>query len=419
MATALVVGNMIGSGVFLLPASLAPLGWNAVIGWVLTIGGSLALAVVFARLSRAMPDGGPYDYVRAGVGTLPGFLVAWAYWISTLVTNAAIAVAAVSYASIFVPALSETPVLGGVFAVAILWLFTAISMLGARTAGGVQLVTTVIKIVPLVAVVAIAGLFVGDGRATLPPVVTTDLSPAAITAAASLTLWAMLGFESATVPAGKVIDPERTIPRATLWGTAVTGATYLFTCSAVSLLLPGPVATSDAPFATWVAHFIGGGAAQAMAVFAMIGALGALNGWILVQGEIPLALAKAGVFPAWFGVTNARGAPVRALIVSSLLATILVASNYSRTLNGLFVFMALFATVNTLFLYLLCSVAAIRLNLPKGLAVVGAIYSVWTFYGAGLEPTAWGLVALASGIPVYFAVRRTRASPRSFANAPR
>jgi basic amino acid/polyamine antiporter, APA family len=408
MATALVVGNMMGSGVFLLPASLAPLGWNAVIGWVLTIGGSLALAVVFSNLARAMPDGGPYHYVEKGVGTLPAFLVAWAYWISTLVTNAAIAVAAVSYASVFVPALSANPLLGGGAAIGIVWLFTVISMLGARTAGGVQVVTTIVKIVPLVAIVIVAGLFVGDGRATLPPVVAADISPAAITAAASLTLWAMLGFECATIPAGKVTNPERTIPRATLWGTAVTGLIYLFVCSAVSLLLPGPVAASDAPFATWTQHFIGSGAAQTMAVFAMIGALGALNGWILVQGEIPLGLAKAGVFPAWFGVTNARGAPVRALIVSSLISTILVASNYSRSLNGLFVFMALFATVNTLFLYLLCSVAAIRLNLPKALAVVGAIYSIWTFYGAGFEPTAWGLVALATGVPVYFAVRRSR-----------
>lgn len=409
MATALVVGNMIGSGVFLLPASLAPLGWNAVIGWVLTIGGSMALAVCFARLARAMPNGSPYEYVRAGVGSLPGFLVAWAYWISVLVTNAAIAVAAVSYASIFIPALSANPVLGGGAAIGIVWLFTIISMLGARTAGGVQLVTTIIKIVPLVAVVVVAGVFVGDGRATLPPLVTAELSPAAITAAASLTLWAMLGFECATIPVGKIVDPERTIPRATLWGTGATGLIYLFTCSAVSLLLPAAVASSDAPFATWTAHFIGSGAAQAIAVFAMIGALGAINGWILVQGEIPLGLARAKVFPAWFGVTNERGAPVRGLIVSSVISTILVASNYSRTLNGLFVFMALFATVNTLFLYLLCSVAAIRLNLPKGLAIVGAVYSVWTFYGAGFEPTAWGIVALASGVPIYFIVRRSRA----------
>jgi basic amino acid/polyamine antiporter, APA family len=408
MATALVVGNMIGSGVFLLPASLAPLGWNAVIGWVLTIGGSMALAVVFSNLARMLPDGSPYNYVNAGLGTLPAFLVAWVYWISVLVTNAAIAVAAVAYASIFVPALSANPLLGGGVAIGIVWLFTAISMLGARTAGAVQLVTTIVKIVPLVAVVVVAGMFVGDGRAALPPVAAADLSPAAITTAASLTLWAMLGFECATIPAGKIIDPERTIPRATHWGTAVTGLIYLFTCSAVSLLLPGPVAASDAPFAIWVAHFIGNGAAQAMAVFAMIGALGALNGWILVQGEIPLGLAKAGVFPAWFGITNGRGAPVRALVVSSLVSTILVASNYSRSLNGLFVFMALFATVNTLFLYLLCSISAIRLKLPKTLAFVGAIYSVWTFYGAGFEPTAWGLVALATGVPVYFGVKRSR-----------
>ena len=404
MATALVVGNMIGSGVFLLPASLAPLGWNAVIGWVLTIGGSLALAAVLSGLSRRMPEGSPYHYVRSGIGLLPAFLLAWVYWIAVWVTNAAIAVAAVAYAGVFVPALSTAPVLGGALAIAVLWLFTLISTLGVRTAGSVQVVTTIIKIMPLIAVVVIAVVAVTSGTAALPPFRAASLSASSITAAASLTLWAMLGFESATIPAGKVANPEVTIPRATFWGTLGTGIIYLFACSAVSLLIPG-LGHTDAPFSTYVGHFMGSGAARAIAIFAMIGALGALNGWVLLQGEIPLALSRDGVFPAWFGATNNRDAPVRALILSSVLATILIGSNYSRPLNGLFVFMALFATVNTLVLYLLCAVAAIRLGLPKPLALVGVLYAIWTFYGAGLEACLWGVVAIATGLPVYWWMR--------------
>lgn len=409
MAGALVVGNMIGSGVFLLPASLAPLGWNAVAGWLVTIAGSMALALVLARLARAMPGEGPAAYVARALGPAPAFLMGWTYWISTWVTNATIAVAAVACLASLFPAL-RTPGTGALAAVALLWLFTAINTAGVRTAGGIQLVTTVIKIVPLVAVIVIAIVALASGSpAPLPPVAGA-VTLGGVTTAASLTLWAMLGFESATIPAERIADPARTIPRATVGGTAATGVIYLFACSAVTLLLPS-VAGSLAPFADFVEHFLGRAAGQGIAVFAAIAALGALNGWLLLQGEVPLALARAGTLPAWFARTNARGAPVRALVVSSILATVLVASNYSRSLGGLFVFMALLATVNTLFLYALCAVAAIRLGQPRGLAVAGCVYAAWTFWGAGLEASLWGLVSLASGVPVYLWMRLSGPPP--------
>lgn len=408
MAGALVVGNMIGSGVFLLPASLAPLGWNAVVGWLLTIAGSMTLALVLARLARAMPGQGPQAYVARALGPVPAFLMGWTYWVSTWVTNAALAVAAVAYLAALVPALA-TPGAGALAAVVLLWLFTAINTAGVRTAGRVQLVTMLIKVVPLAAVVIIAiAVMAGDAAPPLPPL-GTGVTASGVTTAASLTLWAMLGFESAAIPADRIADPTRTIPLATVGGTAATGVIYLFACSAVTLLLPS-VANSSAPFATFVEHFVGRQAGQAIAVFAVIAALGALNGWLLLQGEVPLALARAGTLPAYFARTNAQGAPVRALAVSSVLATVLIASNYSRSLGGLFTFMALLATVNTLFLYTLCAIAAIRLGLPRGLAVVGCGYAVWTFWGAGIEASLWGLVSLLSGVPVYLAMRGSRAA---------
>lgn len=418
MCTALVVGNMIGSGVFMLPASLAPFGWNAVIAWVLTIGGSLCLAYVFASLARTFPrGGGPFAYTEEAFGRTAGFLVAWAYWISVWVANAAIAIAAVSYFSVFAPGLAKTPGLPAVATVAVVWGATAINCAGARSAGWTQVATTILKLVPLVAVAGLAfSVLLKKGPAAITPFEPAALSGGSITAAAALTLWALLGVETATVPADKVRDPARTIPRATLMGTAFAGGIYLVVSSGVLLLTPVSVLQgSNAPFVDFIAFHGGGDFRLALAAFASISALGALNGWSLVQGELPAAMAREGVFPAWFGKTSANGTPVRAHLASSALVTILVLMNYARSMADAFTFMALLSTTATLFAYLFCSLAVLRLQ-GQGrmdrsralgvVAAVAAVYSVWTFYGAGWSVTLWGLALLAAGAPVYVLMRR-------------
>ncbi len=420
MCLALVVGNMIGSGIFLLPASLAPYGLNAMIGWGVTIAGALCLAFVFAALARAMPHAaGPYDYVRTGFGAPAGFFVMWSYWISAWVTNATISVAAVSYLSSLAPGAFARPGAAPLAAIGFVLLFTAVACRGARVSGGVQIVTSVLKLLPLIAAMVIALMVVGGGGETAA-FAPTPVSPGGIAGAAALTLWAMLGFESATVPTGKVRDPACNIPRATLIGTLASGLVYLAASSAVFLLLPPDVAAaSSAPFADLVGAYWGPGAASLVAVFAAISCLGALNGWVLLQAEVPYALAKRGVFPSWFAKENGRGVPVRAQIAGCILTTALIAANYTRGLTELFAFMALLATAATLVLYLVASLVALRL-IARGtlrgatlaaLALVGALYSVWTFYGAGREATGWGAVLLATGIPVYLLMRLSRSSP--------
>ncbi|MEX0644555.1 MAG: amino acid permease, partial [Parvularculaceae bacterium] len=276
MCTALVVGNMIGSGVYLLPAALAPFGWNSVFGWLLTIAGGLCLAFVFAQLSRALPKaGGPYAYAREAFGPAPAFLVAWAYWISIWVGNAAVVTGSVSYLSVFFPDIATSQGLPAIIAVAAIWILTAVNLRGASAAGGVQLVTTIIKVIPLVAVIVLAVVVFfglgGNARVAPPPLVVSDLGFAGVTAAATLTLWALLGIESATVPAEKVDDPTRTIPRATMAGMAIAGVLYLFTCSAVVLLLPATeLAASAAPFTDFVARYFDPRAGVLIAAFAAI-----------------------------------------------------------------------------------------------------------------------------------------------------
>ncbi len=424
---ALVMGNMIGSGVFLLPASLAPYGWNAIFGWAVTIAGALCLAFVFANLARNFPRaGGPYAYTREAFGPVPGFAVAWSYWISVWTANATIAVAAVSYLSHFLPGLAAAP---GLAAIGFVWAFTLINCLSVKGAGEVQLATTVLKLLPLVAAIALTlGIAATGGGGSPPPLPPVEVSWAGITATAALTLWAMVGFESATIPAGHIRDPGKTIPRATMIGTLATGLIYLIACSGVALLLPAEqAASSNAPFADFIGRYWGAGPASFVALFAAISALGALNGWVLIQGEMPVALARDGVFPSWFARRAASGAPVRAHLVSSGLVTALLLLNQSRSMASLFTFMALLSTAASLVAYLSCSLAALRLQGAGRMtrtaalllaAVAGTIYSVWTLYGAGVEATGWGALLLLSGIPVYLAMRFSRGSSPAPATAP-
>ena len=424
MSIALVVGNMIGSGIFLLPSSLAPYGLNSIVAWLLSAAGAIALAVVLSRLSRAFPEGGgPYAYTHAAFGPLAAFLVAWGYWINVWVGNAAIATGAVSYLVPFAPRIGADPHVSAAVVVAILWILTAVNCVGVRAAGWVQGVTTVLKVLPLLAIAAVGVFRVRldslAGNAAVP------FSLSAVTASATLTLFALLGLESATIPDGKVANPERTIPRATMIGTILTAFIYVVSCTTVLVLLPtARLAASHAPFADVAGMFWGGTGAALVALAAAISGFGALNGWILLQGEVPYVMAKDGVFPKVFARTSRRDTPVVALVFGSVLVTLLVFLNAGGTTVHVFTFMVLLATSACLVMYLVCSLALLKLQWQgrlgdarrgtAGLAAVGlfaTLYSLWAIAGAGTEASLWGLALFAAGGPVYLAMRR-RASPR-------
>ncbi len=410
---ALVVGNLIGSGIYLLPASLAPFGWNAFIGWIVTIGGALCLAHVFARLAAHLPAaGGPYAYTNAAFGKGPAFVVAWSYWVMLWSGNGAIAVAVVSALSLLVPAIGATPGLAAMLAIALVWLVTWINIRGVGLAGRVQLVTTLLKLLPLVAVPLIAIALLGrEGSAAVPPGPGVPVSAGAVAAAAALTFWGFLGLESATVPADKVADPRRTIARATLWGTAATGLVYLLVSTSIALLMPyEQAAKSPAPIAEFIGAHWGGGAAAAVALFAAISAFGTLNGFVLVQGEMPWAMARGGVFPRWLAETSSRGTPARAHIVSSVLLTIVTLMNYARSLADLFAFIALVSIAAGLIAYLSCALAALKLlpreRMVKVTAPLAAAFALWAMVGCGWQAVGWGAVLLMLGLPIYLWVRR-------------
>ncbi|MGD2123577.1 MAG: amino acid permease [Gemmatimonadota bacterium] len=422
IATALVVGNMVGSGVFLLPASLAPFGGISLLGWLFTTAGAVTVALLLARLGRMMPAvGGPYAYTRRGLGDLAGFLVAWGYWVSIWSGNAAISVALVGYLAAFFPALAQDPALGAGVALAAIWLLTAVNALGVREAGILQLVSTILKLLPLLAIGTLGLLYLDPSH--FRPFNLSGESPLnAVTATATLTLWAFVGLESATIPADHVRDPGRTIPRATILGTLAAAAIYILATVGVMGILPtSDLASSTAPFAEAGNLIWGSRAGSLIALGAAISAFGALNGWILLQGQMPRAAAMDGLFPGVFRRQSRRGTPVAGLVISSILATGLMALNFTASLVDQFTFIILLATLSTLVPYAFSAIAEImifireresfigeRLAGSAVIALLALLYSVWAIVGSGARTVFWGFILLAAGLPVFWWQARNR-----------
>ncbi len=410
MCVALVMGNMIGSGVFLLPASMATFGWDGVGGWVVTIAGSVLLAYVLAQLTLQLPQaGGPVGFVRAAFGDVPGFLIGWSYWVSIWTAMVTIAVAAISYLSVFVPALANHAALA---TIGLIWIITALNWRGARRAGEFQVITVLIKCVPLlVIIVLIVFVLAQQGTARLTPFPTTGFTLSGINAAAILALWAMLGFESAAIAADKVEDAARTIPRATLVGTIATGLLFLLVCSGITLLLPtAQLAKSPAPFELFVATYWSPRAAFFVAAFAAVSAIGALSGWCLMQAEVPAAMARRGLLPPVLARENRFGTATWSLVLSSIIASIFVALNAQKSTGDLFAFMAKLSTSATLWLYLACALAALRLKIAAPTAILGSLFALFTLWGAGIPVSLLSFALMAVGLPVYLWTVRSRAA---------
>jgi APA family basic amino acid/polyamine antiporter len=348
--------------------------------------------------------------------------VAWGYWVSVWIGNAAIVTAFVGYLSPFYPAIASSPVVMAGVALAAIWLLTAVNLYGLREAALLQVVTTLLKLMPLL-LVGTAGLFFLDAANFTPVNVSGESHLSAVTATAVLALWGFLGLECSTIPADKVRDPKRTIPRATMLGTVAVALIYISaTVGVMGVLGAGELVNSAAPFAEAATRMWGSTVGSVVAAGAALAAFGALNGWVLMQGQMPLAPARDGVFPRAFGRLSKRGTPIFGLLVSSSLCTVLVATNYTRGLVGLFEFALLLATSTVLVAYLLTAASQIALILrapdrwggPGGLralivSTAALVYCCWVMIGVGLTELAWGAVLLAAGVPVYLWSIRSQA----------
>jgi APA family basic amino acid/polyamine antiporter len=411
MATALVVGSMIGSGVFLLPATLAPYGAASLIGWGIALCGALLLAATFARLAVHWPcTGGPYAYVRRSFGDAAGFGIAWSYWISIWSGMAAIAVAFAGSVGAIFPALTATPMRAAACALVALWTCTIVNLAGLRQAGRLQVLVTTLKLLPLLLFGIVALWFVDAGR-YVPFNPSGKTVPQVAQVTVILTMWALCGLEVATVPAGATRDAVRTIPRATMLGTLLAGVATILACTVVIGLVPLDVLKdSGAPMAEAAGRVWGPGAALGIAILAAVSTFGAINGWMLVCAQVSLAAAGDGLFPRAFARVQGNGTPAFGIIVGSVLATVLVIASYSRSLVELFTFILLISTSAILLPYAASSAAWMRSGGGHGgrvVALLALLYSIYALLGAGAEALAWGAVLLLAGLPVYMWMRRS------------
>lgn len=405
MTTALVVGTIIGSGIFMLPVSLAPLGSNALIGWFISGFGVLCIVFAMARLSRLGGDGIQANIERAFVPTV-AFLVAWAFWVSNWVAQASVAIGAASALSFAGFGGQELIVPN---AIGFVVLLTAINAIGVRAAGGFSLVTVAIKLLPLLAVIWLL-LQRGVSGGSYEPLPPMPITFANVAAATALTFFAFTGFETATTPVGKVRDPGRTIPRALLGGTAFVVILYLIAGTSIQLLLPANVvAASPAPFADALVSSWGHGIATFAALAIAVAAIGCLNGVILGTGELGYAMALRGDLPAVMAKTRGKNTPVVAQVVGSALTILLLLANSSRATANLFTFIILLSTAAVVVVYFTSALAAWKLCTKPAARVAiatGILFLAFATYGIGLEAGLWCLALLAIGMAIRAVMHR-------------
>ena len=420
MCTALIIGNMIGSGFFIAPAALAPYGAVAIIGWGVMAFAAVCLGMIFARLARISPiAGGPYAYTRLGFGKFTGFLIAWGYWISIWASLPAMAAGLVGYLSQIFTLLQGNGVLKIAIGLGAMWLVALINIRGVKEAGLFQAVTVYTKLVPFIAI-SIFGLFWVDWGHfdVLNPSDKPFLS--ALAATAPLTMFAFLGIESATVPAGDVIDPEKTIPRATILGTTVSALVYILGTTVVMGVLPREtLINSSAPFADAANAIWGPTAAMIISIAAVISSLGAINGWTLLMGQVPMAAAKDGAMPGFFGKQSKSGTPRNGILLSVMLssALLLIDASGSSALATFYNLIVNLSTDTAMIPYVFCCLVEGILYVKRDklsqvlniksywpIASVAFLFSVATIYGAGPDAGMWSLLLLMLAVPVWLVI---------------
>nr|WP_078661166.1 amino acid permease [Streptomyces sp. NRRL B-24484] len=422
-ATALVVGSVIGTGVFALPSALAPYGPIALVAFALVTIGALALAVTFGRLSERVPgSGGPYVYAREAFGEFAGFLTAWSYWITAWAGNAAIAVAWVGYVEVFVNKGHHT---GGSIAIALagLWVPAVVNLTGVRAVGAFQIVTTVLKFLPLAFMGTVGLLFVKSGNfGAFNASGTSALG--AVSAAGAIALFSYIGLETASVAAGRVRDPRRNVPRATVYGTLACAAIYLLGTLAVFGTVPhARLGSSTAPFTDAVNTVAGGHwAGDLVAAAAIVSGIGALNGWTLICAEMPMAAARDGLFPSAFTKVRGRaGVPAFGILSATVLASVLTVVSYTR-FTQVFTGIVLLSVLTAAVPYLVAAAAQLlwlvqhgreeldrrRLVRDATVAVAALAFCYWSIQGSGYQTVYYGLFTILLGIPAYIWLKRPR-----------
>jgi arginine:agmatine antiporter len=420
-ATMLVAGNMIGTGIFLLPVNLAHVGSISLYGWLIATAGAAALGLVFARLGQINPQqGGPYAYARDFLGPYAGFQTNYIYWFGNWVGNIAIAVAAVGYLSELIPGI-DTPPASTVVTALVIWLLTVVNIRGPRLVGLLEAWTMLLALIPIVGIALVGWWWFDPAIFKASWNVSGESDWSAISRAASMVLWAYMGIESAAVSAGVIENPQRNIPIATISGLVLAAIVYILSSTVIMGIMPAAeLQNSHAPFAEVARIAIGPAAAIVISVCAVLKSIGSLGGWMLLVGQSAKAAADDGMFPKVFGRLNAHGVPAAGLIIVSVLMTLVLFATMSPTIAEQFNRAVDLAVILIIVPYIYSAIALINLlaihhdrskslHVYRVAALLAVFYCLWAMIGGEARTVMHAFVALLLSVPLYlFVTRRTQ-----------
>lgn len=409
----LVAGNMIGTGIFLLPSSMASVGGIAVFGWLVAAAGAAALGLVFAKLGELDPQvGGPYAYARDFLGPYVGFQTNYIYWFANWIGNVAIALAVVGYLAEFIPGV-KSPLASVLAAAVVIWVLTFANILGPRVVGMLETWTVGLALIPILAIAFLGWFWFNPATFMAGWNVSGGSSLHAVSRSASIALWAFMGIESASVSAGVIENPKRNIPAATLLGLAISVVVYLLSCTVIMGVIPNAqLRASHAPFSEAARLAVGTAGMVIIGVCAILKSLGALGGWMLLVGQSAKAAADDGMFPGVFGRLNRYGVPGLGLAIVSVLMTIVLFATMSPTIAGQFDRIINLAVILIVVPYVYASVAVVKVvydrvgrgrtfTFYKFVALAAVGYCIWTVIGGDPRTVVHSFAALLLSVPLY------------------
>lgn len=415
-ATLMVCGNIMGSGVFLLPSSLAAVGGVAIYGWVVTIIGAMSLAFVYAKFASFDDSaGGSYAYVRKGLGNYMGYQTNLVYWFAAWTGNIAMAIIGVGYLAYFMPFIN-TPVLSALAAIAVIWLFTFINILGPALVTRVQSYTTSLVFLPIFGTAILGWFWFSSETYMAAWNVSGELTVSAIQSILNVTLWSFLGVETAAVVAGTVENPKKNVPIATLGGVGIAAVAYVLSSTAIMGIIPNEqLVASAAPFSDAAEIAFGPAAGYFVAICAAAGCLGSLGGWTLVAGQSAKAAADDGLFPKFFAKTNRIGVPAPGLIAIAIAMSIICLMTISPTAAEQFAVISSISVIMTLLPYIYTSASlkilgqkefGSRTMMWNAIIIVAVVYSAWAILGSESGQVVWSFVFV-TVVTLFYAFNQT------------
>jgi APA family basic amino acid/polyamine antiporter len=426
-STALVIGSIIGTGVFTMPAVMAGAGTVSIVTLGVISVCAVLLGIMFGQLTRRIPtsDGGLYAYARHEFGDFAGFLTAWCYWITCWAGNAAIVASWVLYVESLLGIDNPSTATNLLIALTGLWIPALVNLGGVRRMAWFQNVTVVLKYVPLLLVGVVGWFFVSS--ANFPAFNSSGGSLfGAVSIAAGVALFSFIGVECAAIAAGRVKNPRVNVGRASVLGTAASAFVYIAVTAAVMGLVPHDALVKDgAPFVAAFQTMFGhaGWVGKAVALVAVVSGIGALNGWTLVTAEMPFVAARDGMFPRQFALANRRGAPWFGIVVSTLVASALMAYSYAGGTLGLkvFTYLVSLSVVTVAIPYFISATAQLaylvsgrrvvhRARLARDLAIAGTslLFSLWVTAASGYQAVYQAVLLILVGLPIYAFLKAAR-----------